>query len=59
MFYFDFVFLTSLFSQFEAISAEYDGIEFWGTRELQVLLGYIQWRNFTNTIAKPKILRLP
>lgn len=32
-----------------------DGIEFWYARELQIVLGYAEWRNFSNVIAKAKI----
>ncbi|WP_297967911.1 DNA damage-inducible protein D [uncultured Anaerovibrio sp.] len=30
------------------------GIEFWYARELQTVLGYTEWRNFTNVIDKAK-----
>ena len=30
------------------------GIEFWYARELQAVLGYTEWRNFTNVIDKAK-----
>ena len=46
--------ITGLFRQFEAITVEYNGVECWSARELQVLLGYTQWRNFLNTIEKAK-----
>ncbi len=39
---------------FEGSAYEQDGIEFWLGRELQVLLGYTEWRNFLNTIDKAK-----
>lgn len=29
-----------------------DGVEFWFARDLQVLLGYTQWRNFLNVVEK-------
>lgn len=32
-----------------------DGTEFWYARELQKVLGYIEWRNFTTVIEKAKI----
>ncbi|MBU4338282.1 DNA damage-inducible protein D [Patescibacteria group bacterium] len=32
-----------------------DGVEFWYARELQILLGYDEWRNFENVINKAKI----
>jgi DNA-damage-inducible protein D len=31
-----------------------DGIEYWLARELQLLLGYTEWRNFLNAIVKAK-----
>lgn len=31
-----------------------DSVEFWLARELQQLLGYEQWKNFLNVIAKAK-----
>lgn len=32
-----------------------DGLEFWYARELQVVLGYSEWRNFNTAIEKAKI----
>lgn len=32
-----------------------DGIEFWFARDLQYLLGYIDWRNFLKVVEKAKI----
>jgi DNA-damage-inducible protein D len=46
--------IKTLFTQFEQASAEIEGVECWSARELQVLLGYTQWRNFLNTIDKAK-----
>jgi len=46
--------ILRLFEQFEAASLEYDGLEYWSARELQVLLDYSQWRNFLNIIDKAK-----
>jgi DNA-damage-inducible protein D len=46
--------IKDLFEQFEAASVEYNGVECWSARELQVLLGYTQWRNFLNAIEKAK-----
>jgi DNA-damage-inducible protein D len=31
-----------------------NGVEFWFARDLQILLGYTQWRNFLNVIEKAK-----
>jgi len=46
--------IRRLFEQFEAASFEYDGLECWSARELQGLLDYAQWRNFTNIVDKAK-----
>ncbi|PKP02885.1 MAG: DNA damage-inducible protein D [Bacteroidetes bacterium HGW-Bacteroidetes-6] len=40
---------------FEEAAYEQDGIEYWLARELQELLGYSEWRNFTNAIEKAKL----
>jgi DNA-damage-inducible protein D len=47
--------ITKLFSQFEEAAAEYDGIECWSARELQSLLGYTKWENFSKVIDKAKM----
>lgn len=39
---------------FENAARELDGTEVWLARDLQSLLGYTQWRNFQNVIAKAK-----
>ncbi len=41
-------------SSFEDAAYEQDGIEYWLARELQLLLGYSEWRNFLNAIVKAK-----
>ena len=46
--------IKALFAQFENASVEIEGVECWSARELQMLLGYTQWRNFMNTIDKAK-----
>jgi DNA-damage-inducible protein D len=46
--------ITKLFIQFEQVAAEYDGVECWSARELQPLLGYAEWRNFSKIIDKAK-----
>jgi len=46
--------IKSLFVQFEAASAEIEGVECWSARELQTLLGYNKWENFENVIQKAK-----
>jgi DNA-damage-inducible protein D len=46
--------IKNLFVQFEAASAEIEGVECWSARELQELLGYNKWENFENVIQKAK-----
>lgn len=46
--------IIALFSRFEAIANDYEGVECWSARELSGLLGYAQWRNFENIIDKAK-----
>ena len=46
--------IKSLFAQFEQASAELEGIECWSARELQSLLGYSKWENFSKVIDKAK-----
>lgn len=46
--------ITELSKTFEEAAYEQDGIAYWLARELQILLGYNEWRNFTNTIEKAK-----
>ncbi len=43
-----------LFENFEQVACIAKGVECWSARELSVLLGYTQWRNFTNVIDKAK-----
>ena len=37
---------------FEDVACEYQGVECWSARELQLLLGYDEWRNFQQVIVK-------
>ena len=46
--------IQQLHSSFEDVAHEQDGVEFWLARDLQILLGYEQWRNFTKVIEKAK-----
>lgn len=46
--------IVKLNKTFEESVYEQDGIEYWLARELQLLLGYADWRNFSNAIAKAK-----
>lgn len=44
-----------LHSSFEDCAHSEDGLEFWLARELQALLGYAEWRNFSLVIDKAQI----
>lgn len=44
--------IQELFAQFEAASGEVNGIECWSARELQLVLGYSEWRNFMKVVEK-------
>ncbi len=46
--------IKQLFADFEAATAEIEGIECWSARELQMLLGYSKWENFEKVIRKAK-----
>ena len=46
--------INELFLKFEQVCYDYNGIECWSARELQPILGYARWENFTNTIEKAK-----
>jgi len=46
--------IKTLFTQFEQASGEIEGIECWSARELQNLLGYSKWENFSKVIDKAK-----
>ena len=47
--------ITTLTSTFEGHAQRTEqGIEYWLARDLQVLLGYTQWRNFGEVITKAK-----
>jgi DNA-damage-inducible protein D len=46
--------ILKLNKSFEESSHEQYGVEYWFARELQVLLGYSDWRNFLNSIDKAK-----
>ncbi|MFH1048356.1 MAG: DNA damage-inducible protein D [Patescibacteria group bacterium] len=47
--------IVRLHKNFEECVHIEDGVEFWYARELQILLGYDEWRNFENVINKAKI----
>ena len=46
--------IAELFEKFEQACYDYKGIECWSARELQPILGYLRWENFTNAIEKSK-----
>src|SRR5690606_13245911 len=46
--------IQALFQQFEAVASEYEGVECWSARDMQVLLGYSKWENFGKVIQKAK-----
>lgn len=46
--------IQALFKSFEEAVCKVDETECWSARELSILLGYTQWRNFINVIDKAK-----
>jgi DNA-damage-inducible protein D len=44
--------ISELFEKFENACYHIDGLECWSAREVQEILGYSDWRNFTNIIQK-------
>ena len=46
--------ILKLTKNFENCVNEKDGIEFWYARDLQSLLGYVEWRKFLGVIEKAK-----
>lgn len=47
--------VRNLTGTFEACAQQTDGgVEFWLARDLQHLLGYTEWRNFTAVITRSK-----
>ncbi|MCX6097413.1 MAG: DNA damage-inducible protein D [Caldiserica bacterium] len=46
--------VTRLMKTFEEAAYEENGVEFWLARDLQILLGYNEWRNFAKVIEKAK-----
>ena len=47
--------IQQFYSAFEQAALEVDGVECWSARELQKLLGYSLWQNFTKVIDKAKV----
>ncbi len=46
--------INELFDKFQNACYLYEGIECWSARELQVILGYAKWENFSKVIEKAK-----
>lgn len=46
--------ILALFKSYEDAVCTIDNTECWSARELYTLLGYQQWRNFSNVIDKAK-----
>ena len=46
--------IQALFEQFEQATTIIENIECWSARELQSLLGYAKWENFSKVIDKAK-----
>jgi DNA-damage-inducible protein D len=44
--------IAELFEKFEKACYNLDGLECWSAREMQEILGYSDWRNFTNIVQK-------
>lgn len=47
--------IQKLHQGFESVTQKSEGAEFWYARDLQVLLGYNEWRNFLFVIDKAKL----
>lgn len=47
--------ISKLHSDFESAVNQNNDVEFWFARDLQLLLGYVQWRNFLLVIDKAKL----
>ena len=46
--------ISELYQGFEAAAIEVDNVECWSARDLQPLLGYSKWENFSKVIEKAK-----
>lgn len=46
--------IKTLFEQFENAAATVENVECWSARDLQTLLGYAKWENFSKVIDKAK-----
>ena len=46
--------IKKMYGSFEEVAMHSEGVECWSARDLQVLLGYSKWENFTKVIEKAK-----
>ena len=46
--------IKKMYNSFEEAAMHIEGVECWSARDLQVLLGYSKWDNFTKVIEKAK-----
>jgi DNA-damage-inducible protein D len=46
--------IRQLFERFELAASQFEGIECWSGREMQILFGYSKWDNFEKVIQKAK-----
>ena len=46
--------IIELFEAFQQAACNYEGVECWSARDLQKLLGYSKWENFSKVIVKAK-----
>jgi DNA-damage-inducible protein D len=46
--------VRKLYSEFERVGHTEQGVEYCFARDLQVLLGYVRWRNFEQVIERAK-----
>ncbi|MFD2144446.1 hypothetical protein [Mucilaginibacter antarcticus] len=52
--------IVELFGRFEQACYIYNNVECWSARELQEILSYQRWENFTNAIGKAKkLVKMP
>ncbi|MCH5600454.1 DNA damage-inducible protein D [Niabella ginsengisoli] len=47
-------YIKELFEKFESSCYNFEGVECWSARELQIILGYSKWDNFKNVIDKAR-----
>lgn len=46
--------IIQYYNDFESAAMDIDGVECWSARDLQQLLGYSKWENFSKVIDKAK-----